>query len=113
MSGHSRANLFPQFSFGPVGGLDLAVQEQVLLGGHVFEEDVILHAHAKLSADAVDVALHVSTINLNGARGRGEQASQKRPAHTAPLLVREQIYYYNDTRGVTALKYTEWITYLC
>lgn len=89
MSSHSHANLFPQFSFGPVGGLDLAVQEQVLLGGHVFEEDVVLHAHAQLSADAVDVALHVSAVNLNGARGRGEQASQERPAHTAPSLVRE------------------------
>lgn len=82
--GHSRAHLLPQFSLGPVGGLDLAVQQQVLLGGHVLEEDVVLHAHAQLLADVVNVALHVSAIDLDGARRRGEESRQERPAN-APL----------------------------
>lgn len=86
MIGHSRADLFMQFSLWPVRGLDLAVQQQVLLGGHVLKEDVILHAHPELSANVVDVGLHVSAVHLNGARRWGEKASQERPVHNASLL---------------------------
>lgn len=68
MINHSRADLLVQLLPGPVRGLDLAVQQQVLLGGHVVEEDVVLHADPQLFADAVDVRLHVSAVDLYGAR---------------------------------------------
>lgn len=62
--------------------LDLAVQQQVLLGGHLLEEDVVLHAHPEVSAHVVDVGLHVSAVHLDGARGRDEEASQEGPEIT-------------------------------
>lgn len=82
-------------------GLDLAVQQQVLLGGHVFKEDIVLHAHPELFANSVDVTLHVSAIHLNGARGWAKKASQERPVQNALLLIRGAItlehsrLYYN------------------
>lgn len=93
--GHSRAHLLPQFSLGPVGGLDLAVHQQVLLGGHVLEEDVVLHAHAQLPADVVDVALHVSAVDLDGTRRRGEESRQERPADGPLLLLTRDENYSN------------------
>lgn len=85
--------MLPQFSLGPVGGLDLAIQQQVLLGGHVLEEDVVLHAHAQVLADVVDVALHVSAVDLDGARRRGEESRQERPAYVPlSLLIWDQNY---------------------
>ena len=71
MIDHSRADLFAQFPAWPLRRLDLAVQQQVLLGGHVVEEDVVLHAHPQFFADVIDVRLHVSAIHLNAARRWG------------------------------------------
>jgi len=64
---YSHADLLTQFSLRPVWGLDLTIQQQVLLGGHMIKEDVILHADSELFADFVDVCMHVFAIHLYGA----------------------------------------------
>lgn len=47
----------------------------------MLEEDVVLHAHAQLLADVVDVALHLSAVDLDRAGRRGEEARQEGPAN--------------------------------
>ncbi len=85
---HSRADLLMQFPVRPVWRLDLSVQQQVLFGGHVVEQDVVLHAHAKLFANVIDVGLHVSAVHLDGTIGGSEKASQERPANRILLIYR-------------------------
>lgn len=77
--GHLRSDLFPQLPMRPVRGLDLAVEQEVLLGGHVVKEDIVLHADAQLPADVVQVELHVSSVHLDGARRGGKQSCQEGP----------------------------------
>ena len=51
------------------------------------KEDVVLHAHAQLFADVLDVGQHVAAVDLDGAGGRGEQAGQQGPERPRVQLV--------------------------
>lgn len=82
MIGHSLSDLLAHLPVWPVWGLDLAVQQEVLLGSHVVEEDIVLHADAQLLTNGVQVHLHVFAIHLYGARWGGEEASQERPRNS-------------------------------
>lgn len=69
--------------------LNLSVQQQVLLGGHVVKEDVVLHAHSQLFSDVINVGLHVSAIHLNGAR-----SWSKEPGEEGPKIPQSLVFSY-------------------
>lgn len=76
-----------QFPGWPLWGLDLAIKQQMLLGGQVVEEDVILHADTQLFANIINVCLHISAIHLYRAGWRGEKAGQERPKQKARSFI--------------------------
>lgn len=80
MRGYLRADLLVQLSGWPVRRFDLAVQQQVLLGGHVVKEDVILHADPQFFTNGVNVCLHVYAVDVYRSGWRWEKAGKKRPA---------------------------------
>lgn len=64
--------------FAAVRDFDVAVEQQVLLGGEVVEEHVVLHAHPHVLPDHLLVGPDVFAIHKDGAwRGR-EQPGQNR-----------------------------------
>lgn len=56
------------------------------------EEDVVLHADAKLFANLISVGLHVFAIHLDRANRWCKEASQERPGHRKRLP--SPFYYF-------------------
>lgn len=79
---HLRSNLLVQFPAGPVRGLYLAVEQEVLLGGHVVKENVILHANTQIFADVIQVCLHVSTVHFDTAGRWCKETREEGPDRT-------------------------------
>lgn len=50
---NSPFNLLMELLFGPVRDFDGAVEEEVLLGGEVTEQDIVLHANAHVLPNSV------------------------------------------------------------
>lgn len=80
MKGHLRADVLAQLSRCPVWRFDLAVQQQVLLGGHMVKEDIVLHADPQFFANSINVCLHVFAVDVYGTGWRCKKASEERPA---------------------------------
>lgn len=65
-----------QLLFSPVRNFDGAVEEKVLLGGEVTEQDIMLHADAHVFPHNVQICSDIFSINKDGTCWGPKQSSQ-------------------------------------